>query len=134
MSWAAMPYVISRSAATAPRRPFGRSAAGFWDISASFGSLALDAVEVVVVLVAEIPLTKDAALPRGHLGDHVWQQAQGIVRRHDRQTDHVADEGDQEDVLERRAGFDGMSGELVAGHAIGELAERMGQLPCPAHE
>src|SRR2546423_10521051 len=93
MSWAAIPYVTSRTLPNRPLRPRGWSGSGesgSSGISSSWSSPS-HAVHVVVVLVGEVALAQHPALPGRALPHDVEQDAEPALRPQHWHADPVAD-------------------------------------------
>ena len=87
-----------------------------------------DAVEMVLVVVPEAALAEDPALPARQGTEREGQQAECVIGREDRQSDHVAEDHDEKQALQGSAGVAGLLDVLVQEHSVEELPNR----PLPA--
>jgi len=96
------------------------------------GAFPSDPVEMVLVVVAELPLAEDPALPPGEGEERVRQEPQGVIRREDRKPDHVAKYDDQKKVLELSAQLADLDHVLVREHPEEKLPNRRPPPPAAA--
>src|SRR2546422_6077825 len=73
--------------------------------------------------VREVLLAEHPTLPRGDLGDRVREEPERVVGRKDRDAEHVAHRGEDEEVLHARPRPHGVASHVVGGHAVGDLAD-----------
>lgn len=79
---------------------------------------------MMLVVGAQLALAQHMALPRFDLRYHPGKQAQPVIRREDRHAEHVAENAEDEQRLHRGADLERLLGDLVAGHAVQEFAQR----------
>src|SRR5512143_2643942 len=126
MSCAAIPYITSLKLSTKPPNP---RRLGICDCSSGiFHSLiepVLQSMQVELVIVCKFALSQDPAFPGRNVRDDKGKQAQGVIGRDDRKTEHVAEGHGDEQGLHAAAYFDGVLFELVAEHPVKKLAHRL---------
>jgi hypothetical protein len=83
------------------------------------------AVQVVIVVAAELTLAYHVSLPGLDLRHYERQQPQAVVRRQDRHTEHVAEYAEHEQRLHRGAKLERLLRDLVARQPVEELAQRL---------
>src|SRR5919106_1277210 len=124
MSWEAIPYVTCLKRPMNRLRPRGSSSSG-----AAFGSRSSDivtssnAVQVELVLFGRVSLPEDPPLPGLDPRGEIREEPEGVVRRKDRQADHVAHRHHHEQGLERGPGLQGVASVLVAAHPVQEVPQ-----------
>src|SRR2546427_7171585 len=69
-------------------------------------------------LVCEVPLPEHALLPALDVRDGVWEDFEGVVRRDDGHTEHVAQGDEHEEMLQVHAGAKRRRDVAVGGHAV----------------
>jgi hypothetical protein len=82
------------------------------------------AVQVVLVVAAELALAQQGAFPRADLRDYKGQEPQPVVRGQDRHAEHVAEHAEHEEPVDRGAQLQRLLGDLVAGEPIEEFPQR----------
>src|ERR1043166_2940533 len=85
-----------------------------------FFGFSSDAMEVIFLLLPELLAPRHVTLPGGDLGDHIREQPERVHRREHRYADQVTHRHHHEDRLHLMPHLDGMTGELVPGHAVHE--------------
>jgi len=83
----------------------------------------------MLVVAPQFSLPQDTALPRLDLRHDVGQQAQRVVGRHDGYAKHVAEQAENEQRLHRGAYLERLLRELVAEHAVEQLAQSASPAP-----
>ena len=84
-----------------------------------------DAVEMVLVVVPEAALAEDPALPARQGAEREGQQAERVIGRQDGQPDHVAEDDDEKEALERGTCVARLLDVLVQEHSVEELPNRL---------
>src|SRR5512143_1159603 len=82
-------------------------------------------VQVMLVIGAELALAQYVPLPRLDLRHDERQQPQSVVRRQDRDAEHVAVDPQHEQRLHRGADLERLLRDLVARGPVEELAQRL---------
>src|ERR1019366_5075922 len=81
-------------------------------------------VQMLLVAVAELPLAQRAPFPGLEAAGDEREEAQGVVGRHDRYANHVAEREEHEERFHGGADLERLLRVLVAEHPVEELPER----------
>ncbi|HEY3342437.1 MAG TPA: hypothetical protein VGK81_10480, partial [Anaerolineae bacterium] len=75
------------------------------------------AFEVIVVVVGKLALAQHAPLPRRNLGNHIRQDAQAVIGRHDGQANHVPYNRKHKEAFNAASHLKSVFREFLAKHA-----------------
>ena len=81
------------------------------------------------MVLAELTLAQDTALPPRENPEGVREETEGVIRGQDRQTDHVAEDDEKEEALQPGVPLAGLLDVFVREHPVEELARRLPEAP-----